>query len=184
MEGIKFGDCISQIYQIWADRKVSTASGYNHTYSDLRRLDLAALSMFPNDDEIANKLTPRAFEEVKGLWEILGVNFDSLRRQPAAFPSISSWFSMADNDAASEKEEDGVSDEGSDMEEETESWDREDDFVCGVDEMVDPDDAVALELQRHIDYFEDEFTTSAEDSVLNGLAYAATMISVQDTEVM
>lgn len=162
----------------------ATASGYNHTYSDLRRLDLAALSTFPSDDEIADELTPRAYEEAKGLWEILGVDVDSLRRQPSAFPSASSWFTMPEDDVTSEKDSDDDADD-EDMDERTEpgedDLDGEDQLVCGVYEAaLEPDNLVAFELQRHMDYFEDEYTTSREDNVLNGLAYATTMMSMQD----
>lgn len=167
----------------------ATASGYNHTYADYRGLDLAALSMFSSRDEIAKKLTPRALQEAKGLLEALGVDIDALRRQPSAFPSASTWFTTSGDDAMSETGSDsdeGV--DGGDLDGDAEAWkddpNGEDQLVCGMDEQKDADDMAACELQRHMDYFEDEFTTAREDNALNGLAYATTMISVQNTAAM
>lgn len=156
----------------------ATASGCNHTYTDLRRLDLAALSTYPSHDEMARTLTPLAYSQATGLWDILGVDFDSLRRRPKPFPSASTWFSTSGADA----EEDVGGEEGNTDGDGASDID-EDDLVCGEEE-VDPDEGVALELQRHMYYFEDEYTTSSEDKTLNGLAYAATMLSMQEVAVM
>lgn len=161
----------------------ATANGYNHTYADHRRLDLVALSTFPSHSEVVNKLTPRAHSEAKGLWEILGVDIDALQRQPSAFPSPSTWFNAPENDATSK----GTDSDGESIGEEAEllTGNMSEESLGGVTgEENDADDAVAFELQRHMDYFEDEFTTAREDAVLNGLAYATTMISMQETDAM
>lgn len=66
-----------------------TASGYAHTYSDCRGIDLTALSTFPTDEEIseAGRL---AYEEAEDLLFILGVSPDMLAEpvtDPTAMPT-------------------------------------------------------------------------------------------------
>jgi len=63
-----------------------TASGYAHTYSDCRGIDLTALSTFPTDDEI-NEAAKSAYEEAEDLLFVLGVSPDVLA-QPTAGPTI------------------------------------------------------------------------------------------------
>ena len=54
-----------------------TASGYAHTFSDCRGIDLSALSTFPTDDEI-NQVAKIAYDEAENLIFILGVSPESL----------------------------------------------------------------------------------------------------------
>lgn len=50
-----------------------TASGYTHTFSDCRGIDLSALSAFPTDDEI-NHAAKEAYDEAENLIFILDVS--------------------------------------------------------------------------------------------------------------
>ena len=59
-----------------------TASGYAHTYSDCRGIDLTALSTFPTDEEI-NEAAQFAYEEAEDLLFILGVS-PNIFAEPAA----------------------------------------------------------------------------------------------------
>ena len=54
-----------------------TASGYAHTYSDCRGIDLTALSTFPTDEEM-NEAARLAYEEAEDLLFILGISPDML----------------------------------------------------------------------------------------------------------
>jgi hypothetical protein len=63
-----------------------TASGYAHTYSDCRGIDLTALSTFPTDEEI-NEAARLAYEEAEDLLFILGVSPDMLAK-PATGPAM------------------------------------------------------------------------------------------------
>jgi hypothetical protein len=54
-----------------------TASGYAHTYSDCRGIDLTALSTFPCDEEI-NEAARLAYEEAEDLLFMLGISPDTL----------------------------------------------------------------------------------------------------------
>ncbi|THH16946.1 hypothetical protein EW146_g3772 [Bondarzewia mesenterica] len=139
------------------------ASGYNHTYTDSRKIDLAALAMYPTDAEIQRAATA-AYEEAHGLWEILGV--EGLRNQTAVvlrLPSIQSWFinPLVGSD------EKVVDTPVSDVESEVGDEDEEPGTRQGIQEAME--------------WLEDEVTLPHEDDQLNSLAYAAISLSVQDS---
>lgn len=60
-----------------------TASGYAHTFSDCRGIDLSALSAFPIDDEI-NHAAKEAYNEAENLIFILGISPELLTEDPNA----------------------------------------------------------------------------------------------------
>ena len=67
------------------------ASGYNHTYADNRGLDIAALSSYPTDSEIAEAST-RAYGEAESLFALLGVSAADIEAESSTLPSVRSWF--------------------------------------------------------------------------------------------
>lgn len=71
----------------------SRASGYTHTYTDSKHINLAALSQYPTDVEIQDA-AKEAMDETDSLFILLGVNV-SILRAPAGtrtqLPSINSW---------------------------------------------------------------------------------------------
>ena len=65
-----------------------TASGYAHTYSDCRGIDLTALSTFPTDGEI-NEAARLAYEEAEDLLFVLGILPD-MTAEPTVHPTTTS----------------------------------------------------------------------------------------------
>lgn len=69
----------------------ATASGYSHTYFDVRGLDIPILATFPNDDEI-DAAAEEAAEEAGSLLAVLGVSPKQLHEDSAIkLPPIASW---------------------------------------------------------------------------------------------
>lgn len=88
------------------------ASGYNHTYTDIRGIDLQALSTYPTNDDM-NDIAVRAYGEAESLFALLGVTASDLYYEAAApprLPSIRSWFSEDVNDLFIEDESSDDSD--------------------------------------------------------------------------
>ena len=108
------------------------ASGYCHTYTNNKGIDLNTLSQFPTDDEI-QEAAKESMEECESIFALLGIDVSLLRdvatgqmSQPhAQLPSIGSWFL--------------------------------DDEAHTVPDVEDDDDELdeATELQACMDYFED-----------------------------
>ena len=72
------------------------ASGYNHTYTDTRGIDLQALSTYPTDQEI-NEASTRAFAEAESLFALMGVGEGELyNNTPTRLPPIGAWYSEED----------------------------------------------------------------------------------------
>ena len=63
-----------------------TASGYAHTFSDCRGIDLSALSAFPTDEQI-NQAAKDAYDEAENLIFILGISPDLLMDPPTNVPA-------------------------------------------------------------------------------------------------
>lgn len=64
-----------------------TASGYAHTYSDCRGIDLTALSTFPADEEI-NKAARFAYEEAEDLLFTLGISPNEVSQSKTTPPMV------------------------------------------------------------------------------------------------
>jgi len=79
-----------------------TASGYAHTFSDCRGIDLSALSAFPTDDQI-NRAAKDAYDEAENLIFILGISPDLLTDLPATVPP---WTPPTNEDDVDEDEYD------------------------------------------------------------------------------
>ena len=62
-----------------------TVSGYAHTFSDCRGINLSVLSVFPTDEQI-NQVAKGAYNEAKNLIFILGVSPNLLTDLPANIP--------------------------------------------------------------------------------------------------
>ncbi|KAI0688683.1 hypothetical protein C8T65DRAFT_700472 [Cerioporus squamosus] len=63
----------SKIFTTYHGDAKARASGYHHSYTDSRGVDLAVLRQFPSDCEIASILEV-AYEEALSLWALLGVS--------------------------------------------------------------------------------------------------------------
>lgn len=78
------------------------ASGYSHTYTDARGIDLQALSTYPSNSEI-QFAAERAYGEAESLFALLGVTASDLYYNsalaPIRLPGIQSWY-QADNNLA------------------------------------------------------------------------------------
>lgn len=151
------------------------ASGYNHTYTDNRRIDLIALATYPTDNEI-QRAANVAYEEAHGLWETLGVdNIRSYDPLIHRLPSVRSWFNIpfstvveggAVDEGGEDTDSDGVSDvEGPDV-------DRSD---------VEDPPSERGQILAAMESLETLFTSVPEDNQNNALAYAATALSIQET---
>ena len=71
----------------------ATASGYNHTYTDTRGIDIPALSTYPTDSDI-NDIAVLAYGEAESLFALLCVTAKDLFYESAApprLPSIRTW---------------------------------------------------------------------------------------------
>jgi len=87
-----------------------TASGYAHTYSDCRGIDLTALSTFPTDEEI-NEAAQFAYEEAEDLLFVLGVSPDMLTELETGPTTMSVSQDIGDFDEADAEEEDDETDD-------------------------------------------------------------------------
>jgi len=124
-----------------------TASGYAHTYSDCRGIDLTALSTFPTDEEI-NEAARFAYEEAEDLLFILGVSPDMLAEpttNPTAMP-------------ASQDNED------------TEDFDEED-----AEEAVDETDGIGY-LYECTEQLKTSSLSSDHQKQIKDLSYASIML--------
>ena len=74
------------------------ASGYNHTYTDTRGIDIQALSLYPTNDDM-NEAAVRAYGEAESLFALFGVTASDLYYEAAVprLPSIRSWFSDSED---------------------------------------------------------------------------------------
>jgi hypothetical protein len=133
------------------------ASGYCHTYTSNKGIDLNTLSLFPTDDEI-QEAAQAAIEECESIFSLLGIDVALLRdittgqlSQPhVQLPSITSWFPDNDEHVVPDIEDD-------DEEEEEEE---------------------ATELQACMDYFEDNnlHLTHSQEQKVTKLSCAAMAI--------
>ncbi|KAJ6632173.1 hypothetical protein B0H10DRAFT_2206574 [Mycena sp. CBHHK59/15] len=92
----------------------ATAAGYSHTYFDAIGADLAALAVYPSNEDIQTA-AQQAAAESDSLVALLGITPNQLHKKPGAhlqptLPSIGSW--LDDNDE-SESEEDFDNDDPS-----------------------------------------------------------------------
>ncbi len=63
----------SNIFTSYHGDSKARASGYHHSYTDSRGVDLAVLRQFPTDTEISS-IAEVAYEEAVSLWAVLGVS--------------------------------------------------------------------------------------------------------------
>ncbi|KAI0038584.1 hypothetical protein FA95DRAFT_1505344 [Auriscalpium vulgare] len=129
------------------------ASGYNHTYTDSRKLDLANLAAFPSDFDIRTA-SETAFDGAEGLWAELGVRIEAQvgrRERPVGnrVPPIDSWWD----------DEDPTDSDDNDSDEDEES------------EIRQIEDALAM-AQNHT-------LTHQREEEVNGLTYAAAALIAQ-----
>ncbi|KAI0363681.1 hypothetical protein BV20DRAFT_957785 [Pilatotrama ljubarskyi] len=154
------------------------AAGYAHTYFDTDDADLATLARFPTDAEI-HQAAKDAWEEAESIFALLGVApSDFIHLDSAApgaevhLPSISAWFTPADDSSAPAQSASSVHDwcqsatGGSDLldgEPEISESDEEDgdcDDKWFYDDSPAPIDEAA-ELQHLIDQHQDDWSSPA-----------------------
>ena len=140
------------------------ASGYSHTYTDCRGVDLQALAQYPSNEEI-NSASQVAYSEATNLFALLGVNGDHLLKSTNAgsasgFPSIDQWYHTPStkNKESSDSDDDASSTSSSSESEGEET------------------------LQNLLDRTKNMIPTSnMRENRLNGLRRAATALIVEDT---
>lgn len=90
----------------------ATASGYSHTYTDTRGINIQALSTYPTNSDL-DDAAKCAYGEAESLFSILGVTASDLFLPPVAtrLPGIQSWFKDEVNaifiDASDDNSDDG-----------------------------------------------------------------------------
>lgn len=132
-----------------ADGK-ARASGYSHTYNDVRGLDLVALAAYPTDMGIVNTAV-RAFGHAESFFGLLGVSAADLNTNTLPqIPGIESWYQ---DEVLSDAEDDFESNDESDAE----------DFQSTIDALEDT-----------------EMNTSRATEALMTYRYTAVAISVDD----
>ena len=137
------------------------ASGYSHTHTDTRGINLLALSTYPTDLEI-QEATNRAYEEAHSILAYLGLTAENLYCSRPSLPSISSWW--ADNNTHDEDSDD----------------DRDLDAAG-----VDSDSEKADDYQTMLDKLEDvELSTNRADNKLMDYRYATVALSIEDQTTM
>jgi hypothetical protein len=147
------------------------ASGYNHTYTDNRDIDLVALSTYPSDSEL-NDVAKTAYEEVENLWTLLGAPPSLTQSGPIKLPSIRTWFKSPDNDHGLPASTEAIAEE---------EFDSDYESCVGDPDSDGEEDNESAEVQRALDYLEKTITKSfREDDEINGLALAAVSLSVGD----
>ena len=146
------------------------ASGYSHTYTDNRDVDLVALSLYPSDEEI-NDATKTAYEEAKNLWTLLGAPSSAPRIPSIRLPSIRAWFTEQ------EPSEDIATDE--------EIFSDYDSCVGDADLDNDDEESESAQIQKALNYLETvTIKLSQEENKINDLALAAVSLSVGDGMAM
>ncbi|KAF8905727.1 hypothetical protein CPB84DRAFT_1823080 [Gymnopilus junonius] len=137
------------------------ASGYNHTYTDARGIDILALSTYPSNDDI-NDAAIRAYGEAESLFALLGVTAADLYFQssaPVQLPGIRTWL---------HEEVDTLFGGNADMDEDSDSItsDLMDDYQLALDILEDVDD----DLSPH------------EERQLMGYRYASIALSIEERQ--
>ncbi|GLB42721.1 hypothetical protein LshimejAT787_1201700 [Lyophyllum shimeji] len=132
------------------------ASGYSHTYTDHRGIDLAALSAYPANEEI-DEASLRAYGEAESLFALLGVSAAEVNTSSSQLPGIRRWF-FENN------------------EEDTHDSDEDDDD----DDDDDEDDQ--FDYQQMLDILEDSDLSLGGERVVRGYRYANIALSIDEQE--
>jgi hypothetical protein len=78
------------------------ASGYAHSHTDTRGIDLAALSTYPSNEEI-EEAANQGYQEAHSLFAYLGTTATQIYRPGiATLPGINAWFMGDDDDGEDE----------------------------------------------------------------------------------
>lgn len=139
----------------------ATASGYNHTYTDTRGIDIPALSTYPSNADI-NDAAVRAYGEAESLFALLGVTASDLYYEsnaPARLPGIRTWFHEDINTLFS-------GEEGSDLDDDLHSVLGSDteDYQHALDLLEDADDDLPTTQERRLmDYWYASIALSIEE---------------------
>lgn len=94
----------------------AAASGYHHTYSNLKHLDIMALGCFPTDTMI-QAIAKRASDEADSLWALLGISPDTIHSLAIQLPGVDTMVSTTKDSDDFDEEFGNELHLGSDMEE-------------------------------------------------------------------
>ncbi|KAI0054688.1 hypothetical protein BV25DRAFT_1816702, partial [Artomyces pyxidatus] len=142
------------------------ASGYNHTYTDTRGLDIVALATYPSDTDIRSA-TDVAFSGAQNLWAALGVEVNGLGSAHtglARMPSIRTWY-----------------DEPQDSDDEDMESAHEEEDEDELDSEEEPD---MLQIEHAIAKAEAQSMDTRTEDKVNSLTYAAAALCVQRSMTM
>jgi hypothetical protein len=168
--------CEHTLFSTFSDGK-ERASGYSHTYTDSRDVDLVALSTYPSDDEIS-EVVKTAYEEAENLWTLLGAPPSLTCGGQTKLPSIRSWFTEKSpgNDHVNTSSKGGA---------DKEEFDSDYESCVGDPDSEDEEGNESSEIQKSMDYLEKTDTkTFRKDDEINGLALAAVSLSIGDELAM
>ncbi|KAF8880856.1 hypothetical protein BD779DRAFT_1612653 [Infundibulicybe gibba] len=124
------------------------ASGYNHTYTDIRGIDIHALSTYPTNEDI-NEAAVRAHGEAESLFALLGVAASDLYDSRSVhLPSIRTWLKPQDDDIFNFHDSDNEDDndnlgDGSDT-------NPEDDYQHTLDSFEDSNNELTSIQERRV----------------------------------
>ena len=132
------------------------ASGYSHTYTDGRGINMTALSLYPTNRDI-DEAAVRAYGEAESLFGFLGVSSRELHASSTILPGIQSW--VLDDHSVPDLVEDT----------------NDSDLLCDEEDESDYDDYQAV-----IDSLEDSSIGISQQKKLNRYRYATIALSVDE----
>ena len=121
------------------------ASGYNHTYTDTRGMDIPALSTYPTNNDI-NDIAVCAYGEAESLFTLLGVTAKDLYYESAAplrLPSIRTWMNDDIDPLFGQETSMDIDDNGDDS-------DYMDDYQLALDLLEDVDDDLSPTQEQRL----------------------------------
>ena len=165
------------LFSQFSDGK-ARASGYHHTNTDNRDIDLVALSTYPSNDEI-NDAAKVAHEEAENLWTLLGSS-PVTTGSSKLLPSIRSWFTEKSPEGSARATDHG------DIQVQFVDEEFDSDYNFGGDSAnSDDEDCEGEQIQRALDKWEVTSVKSfREEDVVNNLAFAAVALSIEDSMTM
>ncbi|KZT40302.1 hypothetical protein SISSUDRAFT_1127329 [Sistotremastrum suecicum HHB10207 ss-3] len=142
-----------------APKGTEKATGYSHTYFDVKGMNLANLSIFPSNSEISDAMM-NAYDEASSLFALLGVSAASLSQpNEVRLPTISSWFVET-------------------------SPGNDEDFGIGLEDLSDDEIECATKLQELIDLEDSStapFRTLGTDKSILNLTMASAALTAENT---
>lgn len=149
----------------------ATASGYSHTYSDVRGVNATALAIKEISDA-ANQV----FKEAELLFALLGASANDIFTREPTLPPVQTWWK--DSDQIGECVRSVNKRDGSDSNDSDHEWDS--DSECESEPDLD-----IVNMQDTIDQAASIIPAGlAEETTLNTLCYASAALSIEDDQIM